>query len=82
MDNSASVADAIAAKLTTRGLVPAGGVMAEITYVAIAKVTVFDVDGRPTVTYRPMDNLAGDEDARLAMAHRMVWEAERQAGKG
>lgn len=78
-----SVADAIAAKLAERGATAMGGVLAHVHWVAIAKITVLDDDGNVrSPDYHVLDSLGDDDDARMAMAHRMVWEAERQAGRG
>jgi len=77
-----SVAQAIASKLTEDGQVPDGGMLTEVQYVAVAKVRTFDADGTQTVSYRFFDNLGRDEDAKMSMAHRMVWETERQARRG
>jgi hypothetical protein len=80
VNESASVADAIARKLTDRGLVPTGGVFAEVHYVAVAKVTVFDVEGNLDESYQYFDNLDGNDEQGVLLAHRMVGEAERRAG--
>lgn len=77
----ASVGEAIASKLTTNGHVPEGGVLAEIQYVTAAKVRVFDADGRERVTYQFFDNLGGDDDTKMSLGRRLVWETERQAGR-
>ena len=76
MNDGASVADAIAAKLASNGHVPTNGVWAEVNYVAIAKVTVINADGTLDTSYRHFDNLGDDVDTLVRLARRMASDAD------
>lgn len=80
VDQSRSIADLIRAKLAERGIIPEREILA-VKYVAVARITLANGDG-VEVAIKYLDNLRGDDEARVELTRMAVAEAEeKKAGR-